>query len=630
MNIKSWYNGLSEVKNAMDALSSIDMDKNGVLLKSSLAIEGLSEKQAKLALSTANLTKTEQLEVLQQANLAQSASKISAEKAKEILTTTSLDKEKQKEILSTLGLTEAEGVYVAMTKEAIKKKLESMVQTGALTAEKKNEILAAIGTAAANQGEIVSREGLVGVMAKQLAMQLKLIATNPVTWIVAGVAAFFALDKAYGKLTTSEKEATDAVTNAITESQNQVKSVRDQKDTIDQLSDSYKKLSKGVNTATNENISLSTDSYKEYLDTCNKIADMYPDLVTGYDAQGNAILSLKGNVEGLTDAYKQAQQEAYATAYLGTKDEDGKYSGGISDVEKEFKYSQGEIDPGNHFWERDFSTATYIDAYKKLLNLSDEELRTVGEKTASSMDKNLFQEYSKALEDAGLEWADLTNATDEQLATCRSKLEKEYQEYQNIQKEAVANAKSSLEGYMKGITDAGGVDLASGYDKLTEKQQNLATSLLSSLDESKLQEFADSGDFEGEAKKWVNNIVSSISTMSAEAKNAYDELQKSIANPGDLTTEGISNIDKYLNTLSDELGVTKDKLKEIFNLDDIFDTQTSFDNLVKQYLGEDTFNELSSGAKKAAESVDEYGNAVKEAGKSSVELLASQKAHSKP
>lgn len=72
-----------------------------------------------------------------------------------------------------------------------------MVQTGALTAEKKNEILAAIGTAAANQGEIVSRKGLVGVMAKQLAMQLKLIATNPVTWIVAGVAAFFALDKAY-------------------------------------------------------------------------------------------------------------------------------------------------------------------------------------------------------------------------------------------------------------------------------------------------------------------------------------------------------------------------------------------------------------------------------------------------
>ena len=36
--------------------------------------------------------------------------------------------------------------------------------------------------------------------------------------------------------------------------------------------------------------------------------------------------------------------------------------------------------------------------------------------------------------------------------------------------------------------------------------------------------------------------------MSATAKNAYDKLQDSIANPDDLTTEGINNIDKYLGT----------------------------------------------------------------------------------
>ena len=145
-----------------------------------------------------------------------------------------------------------------------------------------------------------------------------------------------------------------------------------------------------------------------------------------------------------------------------------------------------------------------------------------------------------------------------------------------------------------------------------------------------MQTFEDSGNFEKAEQKWVNNLVSSVSNMSATAKNAYDKLQDSIANPDDLTSTAIENIDGYLDTLSSELDISKDKLKEIFNLDDIFDTQTSFDNLVKQYLGEDTFNELSSGAKKAAESVDEYGNAVKEAGKSSVELLASQKAHSKP
>lgn len=584
MNIKNWYDSLKSVQTAIDSMNGLNKFTDNMNTEAataltkeySAAVKGLTKDQAAFAMTMAKVDAEKQKEILNDAKLVGSTEMISASRAKQMLTETTLTEEQQKKLLTEAQLLESDGVSIAMTEEKIIANIKETNTYKALSDAQQEELISQFEKIAGNGAETVSREVLIAKMKEQLAMQLKLIATNPVTWIVAGVAAFFALDKAYGKLTTSEKEATDAVTNAITESQNQVKSVREQKDTIDQLSDSYEKLSKGVNTATNENLSLNTDDYKEYLDTCNQIADIYPELVTGYDAQGNAILSLKGNVEGLTDAYKQAQQEAYATAYLGTKDEDGKYSGGISDVEKEFKYSQGEIDPGNHFWERDFSTTTYIDAYKKLLDLSDEELRTVDEKTASSMDKNLFQEYSKALEDAGLEWADLTNATDEQLATCRSKLEKEYQEYQNVQKEAIANAKSSLEGYMKGITDAGGIDLASGYDKLTEKQQNLATSLLSSLDESKLQEFADSGDFEGAAKKWVNNIVSSISTMSAEAKNAYDELQDSIANPSDLTSAGIGKIDEYLNTLADELGVTKDKLKDIFNLDDIFDTESSF------------------------------------------------------
>ena len=89
-------------------------------------------------------------------------------------------------------------------------------------------------------------------------------------------------------------------------------------------------------------------------------------------------------------------------------------------------------------------------------------------------------------------------------------------------------------------------------------------------------------------------------------------------------------LNNYLSTLASELKISKYKLKEIFNLDDIFDTRESFNNIVEQYLGTDTFNELSSGAEKAANSVDEYGNSVKEAGKSSAELFASQKAHSKP
>lgn len=601
MNIKNWYNELLKVKSIMDSLTNTPAVIDGAtrLLNSdslktySNAISGLSEKQALLALSSKYLTDEQKKQILTEAGIIGNSKKISAAKASEILASTALSKKKKEELLADIGLVDAEGVSVSMSKEAIMAKLEESVVYKGLIPSKQKEVRTAIAQTFATETETVSREGLVAVMGQQLKMQLALIATNPITWILAGVAALVIFTKAYAKLTTSANEANEAVSNAIQTSQNNLKSVREQKDNVDKLTESYEKLSKGVNTATNDNLTLSTDDYKEYLDTCNQIADMYPELVSGYDAQGNAILSLKGNVQGLTDAYKEAQQEAYKTAFVGVTDEDGKTTGGISDVEKQISYATNGYDPGDNWWDRaKLTTNRRIEQLKELQDMSLEEIKRSG------------YTYSEALKDSGININDLLTATEDQLPEYKAKINDFIQKLIQTQEDAVSNAKSSIEGYMKGVTDASGNALESGYDKLTEKQQNLATSLLSSLDESKLQEFMDSGDFEGEAKKWVNNIVSSISTMSAEAKNAYDELQDSIANPGDLTTEGISNIDKYLNTLSDELGVTKDKLKDIFNLDDIFDTQTSFDNLVKQYLGEDTFNELSNGVKKAANSID--------------------------
>lgn len=493
--------------------------------------------------------------------------------------------------------------------------------------------------AAASAKKLGESEGVATVFTKNLKDALRglgtrikeiliFLGTTPVGWLIDIVAGLAIASAVYKKFNTSAKEANENMQNAFDESKNQIKSVKEQKDTVDQLSESYEKLSKGVNTSTNENISLSTDSYKEYLDTCNQIADMYPDLVTGYDAQGNAILSLKGNVDQLTESYKKAQQEAYATAYLGSKDENGNRTGTVKDRQKAFEYSTDTFDSDDKFFAKwgslmvgnqdriELTTNQYKATYEKMLKMSDDEL------------KAFITDYSANGSNYANTFADtIADGTHEAFDKVRMQVQQDYNDLLSDQKEMLSNEKTALEGYMKGVTDASGDALASGYDKLTERQQNLATSLLSSLDMDMMQAFENSGDFEKAEQKWVDNLVSSVSNMSATAKNAYDKLQDSIANPDDLTTEGINNIDKYLGTLEKELNISKDKLKEVFNLEDIFDTQTSFDNLVKQYLGEDTFNELSNGAKKAAESVDEYGNAIKEAGKSSAELLASQHAH---
>ena len=75
---------------------------------------------------------------------------------------------------------------------------------------------------------------------------------------------------------------------------------------LEELTKKYKELSKGVDNL-NNNVSLSSDKYSEYLNICNSIGDMFPNLVQGYDEHGNAILRCKDNVELLTEAYREAQ-----------------------------------------------------------------------------------------------------------------------------------------------------------------------------------------------------------------------------------------------------------------------------------------------------------------------------------
>ena len=140
--------------------------------------------------------------------------------------------------------------------------------------------------AAASAKKLAESEGVATVFTKGLKNALRglgttlksvfvFLATNPIGWIIDGIAAVIAFTKLYSKFTTSANEANEAVSESLETSQNNVKTVREQKDNVDKLTESYEKLSKGVNTATNENLTLSTDDYKEYLDTCNQIADMY-------------------------------------------------------------------------------------------------------------------------------------------------------------------------------------------------------------------------------------------------------------------------------------------------------------------------------------------------------------------
>lgn len=72
----------------------------------------------------------------------------------------------------------------------------------------------------------------------------------------------------------------------------------DHKKTVSELADRYDELSKGVSLSTNDNISLSTEEYEEFLDINEQMAQSFPELAKGIDENGNSILTL--GTKGIT------------------------------------------------------------------------------------------------------------------------------------------------------------------------------------------------------------------------------------------------------------------------------------------------------------------------------------------
>ena len=76
-------------------------------------------------------------------------------------------------------------------------------------------------------------------------------------------------------------------------------------DLVEKDAEAYEKLSQGVDKLTGKNLSLSTEDYEQFLSISNELADVFPDLVVGYDSQGNALLDLSGNADTVTSSLQQ-------------------------------------------------------------------------------------------------------------------------------------------------------------------------------------------------------------------------------------------------------------------------------------------------------------------------------------
>ena len=150
-------------------------------------------------------------------------------------------------------------------------------------------------------------KSLVGATIKTFALEAATMALNAA--LTMGIsAAISLLIKGLDEAIETSSELAERIgdlTSEFKEQHNELMKLKGSYDVTneDSMVSKYAKLSKGVDNL-GRNVSLTADEYSEYQSIVGTIADQIPSLVSGYDSQGNAILSCAGNVEKLTEAYE--------------------------------------------------------------------------------------------------------------------------------------------------------------------------------------------------------------------------------------------------------------------------------------------------------------------------------------
>lgn len=417
---------------------------------------------------------------------------------------------------------------------------------------------AATGTAAANAANSASQTA-VGTTATIASFGVNLLNAALAMLISMGIGlAITGIIKGFDMLRKNAEETAQAAEEAIKSYQSTQETLNKQKAVIDELAVSYKVLSKGVNLDTNENINLPTSSYQKYLDVCNDIADMYPNLVTGFDAQGNAILSLKGNVDALTESYKEAAQANRQKLIAGRDDifstfkNDYDNNAGIFDdttglkqqlaIAKEF---QEAINSGN----KDTMQKVYDNYF--------------GEHNFSEDASNMFEAAGlDAAKIAPFEWFKGRVVDEEQFKQASSVLNAFITSTESKIKTAANNVKTLMGAYLDENWD---------YAKLDDNAKSVVSTIISNLD----AEFVNGFESADDLWTWIdtnfidafekNDLGQQISKELSDAFNFKAQLKNGEMPLDEYRTEILSFVDFVKNSgLKEE---AQEQILQMFDID---------------------------------------------------------------
>ena len=357
----------------------------------------------------------------------------------------------------------------------------------------------------------------------------------------------------------SDKETREEAKSLVDNYRSERKNTSTHKQKIDEVSDRYEELSRGVNLANNQNLTLTNEEYSEYLSICNDIAEMYPRLVSGYDAQGNAILKLKGNVEQLTQAYKQEQVESARTLLQGGENKEDAKSiwDNFTHQRKETgmqKFAAAGMYADEEVEYLDSLINTYLnnteDAQKQVEDAFDTYFKNRENHTGNKNDTNRFnllKELGFSQNMSAVEFEDAMNSAKTELQDVKLQIEENEQFVREmIQARAEVN------------------DI---YQNMTEDEQQMINSIFGNISEEKLYEYTPDDSGYAKITQDVNSTIETVNQALNSNESLFNEQWQNILNQDGLD----STIDEYENSLNklEELGYKQKDIIDLINQDTV-------------------------------------------------------------
>ena len=422
--------------------------------------------------------------------------------------------------------------------------------------------------------------GIVGILKAALQGLWTVVAAHPIFAVVAAVGLAITAFVKFGNNAEELAEKVGELTEKYKQNHEELRKLKGDYDTSNESSmiSKYEKLSKGVD-GLGRNISLTADEYSEYQNIVNQIAEQIPSLVSGYDSQGNALLSCKGNVEELTAAYEKlihAQNQEIL-------------SRNNADIEKNWENTLKQSN-GYDFWEAIGNYISYdgffggtTDDYDMKINTaewfgsltSDTSLKDIENYigSASTVQK---REMVQALQNAGYDVnlytseskfsKVLKNALEDEPEKIKGILDNYYAQFD----EAVAQYKTKATALLSEAFDISSAISGLNYSNISEELQTIAYQTVNSLDFDFLNELTEQGKT---VDQWTKELLNQLNTI-GKAKGEYFkdafELQSQF-NGGDIDYGDYINKLREVESVIDKLSLkskAKNQLKISLGLDE--------------------------------------------------------------